>query len=1214
MNTLDGGLNFKVGLDNTPLAVGAAQAKATLKGIGDQAVAQGSRIDHAFSAASGVIGMMAMGGVASIGMLGNTIVETTAKFEKFGIVLRNTLGTVKGNEALNMLANFAATTPFQLDEVTAAFIKLANQGFVPTREQMVKMGDLASSTGKSFDQLAEAILDAQTNQFERLKEFGIKASANGDRVTFTFKEQKTTIENTAASIQKYILSLGDLQGITGANALISESLTGQLSNLGDKFDAMYNKIGSSNSGLIYSAIGGVSTLVENYEAVGEVVKGLIAVYGVYKVATMAIAYQENLKAAASARAIAVETAYQEILKTRLAGAAMLQTAEARTIIMQEARIAATNQVIAAEAKLAATSKAASMANIYLAAATAVAYLGYEIYKVVTAQTNLEKATEKASLEIENEKDRAAELFAALKTAKENTDEWKKAKQSILDQYGEYLTGQQKELQNAKDIAEAYATVNQEIEKNVAIRVRKDALEEVSNKYNPEIEKAKKNFLGEVKERLDRDQAAVIQQELEQYIAAQKIANTPEERKKAGEDFIKYFKDLRTKLTGDDKPGNWAYQMQLAIMTPLSAWKMESDAIKKAFDVQTKKIDDTTAKPIITTYEKQIQALKTKKATIEKELEDLKKTPGVDPMKAVIAKQGELDEINKQLGIKEKAQQEKRVKSMIELNKQFLDVQNQIIAKAKELDAALKSGDNTLALNLSGQITALQKQQADLVKTPTIKGKSATIPGTTEAVQGALKPMKQLTEEERKQLEIRSKRYGLQAQNKDLNEEEEAALKKQLELQEQIVAYALQFADAIATQLDLTEGQSQVLNGALNTLQSVGRGDYLGAAIGAFSTAMTAVLDTSGIEKKLAKPWVEFENWISRSNEALERYIKLRDESIGEDRYTTSDAAIEKARAIKDEAEALMKDAKLSWTFQDSGWFGQAYKNVTRAFEDLQEKLGGGLKMEGDIKEWGAGPYIWDKLVASYDLKQIMIDKEGKFTTARLQQLIDDGIVTDEKVIQALKDYNANLDELTRLEKEKQELLTATMAATISDSIVDGFKNGYNAASDFADNFEDLMRDAMLQSLEVQWLEKPLQDWYAKFSKFMESDGLDKTEKELLKTWYDKIITDANAEKAALFETAGIPQSSASRTGSTKGIAAMNQDSADELNGRFTAIQGHTFSINESVKILAENSGRILSHLEAIEKNTDRLEMIESDISRVKEGIDTINLKGITLKK
>jgi len=60
---------------------------------------------------------------------------------------------------------------------------------------MVKLGDLASSTGKSFDQLAEAVLDAQTGEFERLKEFGIKASANGDKVTFSFKEQKTTVEN-----------------------------------------------------------------------------------------------------------------------------------------------------------------------------------------------------------------------------------------------------------------------------------------------------------------------------------------------------------------------------------------------------------------------------------------------------------------------------------------------------------------------------------------------------------------------------------------------------------------------------------------------------------------------------------------------------------------------------------------------------------------------------------------------------------------------------------------------------------------------------------------------------------------------------------------------------------------------------------------------------------------------------------------------------------
>ena len=52
----------------------------------------------------------------------------------------------------------ASKTPFAVVELTQAFVKLANQGFRPTTDELRKLGDLASSTGKQFDQLAEAII------------------------------------------------------------------------------------------------------------------------------------------------------------------------------------------------------------------------------------------------------------------------------------------------------------------------------------------------------------------------------------------------------------------------------------------------------------------------------------------------------------------------------------------------------------------------------------------------------------------------------------------------------------------------------------------------------------------------------------------------------------------------------------------------------------------------------------------------------------------------------------------------------------------------------------------------------------------------------------------------------------------------------------------------------------------------------------------------
>lgn len=190
----------------------------------------------------------------------DNIIRTTAEFQKLSAVLINSLGSrSEAQQALKDIQEFASRTPFSVVELTDSFVKLVNQGFKPTIDELENLGDLASAQGKSFDQLTEAIIDAQTGEFERLKEFGIRASKEGDRVTFTFKGVKTQTDFTNESIREYILSLGDLQGVSGGMAAISETLGGKISNLGDNIDALLNNIGSATSGLI----GGILNLANN---------------------------------------------------------------------------------------------------------------------------------------------------------------------------------------------------------------------------------------------------------------------------------------------------------------------------------------------------------------------------------------------------------------------------------------------------------------------------------------------------------------------------------------------------------------------------------------------------------------------------------------------------------------------------------------------------------------------------------------------------------------------------------------------------------------------------------------------------------------------------------------------------------------------------------------------------------------------------------------
>lgn len=192
---------------------------------------------------------------ASIGLFVNKTIEARSEYERFQAVLTNTFQSAAvGEGALNMITDFAAKTPFQVNELTDSFVKLVNRGFNPTYNELTKIGDLASSQGKSFGQLTEAILDAETNEFERLKEFGIKASKAGDQVSFSFKGITKTVRNNADEIRAAILAYGGMPGVAKSMEAISKTLGGRISNLKDRWNQFLIAVGGQSNSVFTSFI------------------------------------------------------------------------------------------------------------------------------------------------------------------------------------------------------------------------------------------------------------------------------------------------------------------------------------------------------------------------------------------------------------------------------------------------------------------------------------------------------------------------------------------------------------------------------------------------------------------------------------------------------------------------------------------------------------------------------------------------------------------------------------------------------------------------------------------------------------------------------------------------------------------------------------------------------------------------------------------------
>lgn len=169
-------------------------------------------------------------------------------------VLNASLVTVTGSSAnarkeFAWIKEFAATTPYGLNEVTQGFVKMKALGLDPGRAALTSYGNTASAMGKSLNQMIEAVADAATGEFERLKEFGIKAKQQGDQVSLTFQGVTKTIGNNAAEITQYLQAIGNNE-FGGAMAERAKTLDGLLSNLGDTWDELYRTVSSNGVGSV----------------------------------------------------------------------------------------------------------------------------------------------------------------------------------------------------------------------------------------------------------------------------------------------------------------------------------------------------------------------------------------------------------------------------------------------------------------------------------------------------------------------------------------------------------------------------------------------------------------------------------------------------------------------------------------------------------------------------------------------------------------------------------------------------------------------------------------------------------------------------------------------------------------------------------------------------------------------------------------------------
>lgn len=307
------------------------------------------------------------------------------------------------------------------------------------------------------------------------------------------------------------------------------------------------------------------------------------------------------------------------------------------------------------------------------------------------------------------------------------------------------------------------------------------------------------------------------------------------------------------------------------------------------------------------------------------------------------------------------------------------------------------------------------------------------------------------------------------------------------------------------------------------------------------------------------------------------------------------------------------------------WFTQA-RNSAEIYAKTVSKI---------ADYWANVSYTADKALGSakYDESRKQLENLAQQQVLIQRQIDEENSKkkTDSGKVQDYKNKIAEIaEEMVTIINEMLEDIIGYTASDLSSELGNAFfeaaKAGEDAMEAWHTKVNDIVADIIKRMLITQFLEPEIgkifdrykQKWFPN-GQFAGIDAVIASAQGMSADLnrageiFNQIYSGLNQGLQDLFA----PTEEASREASEKGIATASQESVDELNGRATAIQGHTFSINENTKQLVVTANLILESVLNIESETSgfglRLERMETSLKSVRETLDEINLKGLKMR-
>lgn len=501
----------------------------------------------------------------SIGKFVNQMMQVRGQFQQTEMAFKTMLQSEEKADALmKQLIRTAAVTPFGVEDVTEGAKQLLafNVAAEDVNKTLIGLGDVAAGMGLNLKDLvmlygttiAKGKMD--TMDLYQFLNRGIPiadeiAKVMGLDVTNAIKEVQKQIKAGKVTSDIFIQAMQSMTAegskFGGLMEAQSKTITGQISNIEDAIEQMFNELGKSHEGVINTGLGIVSTLVENWETVGKVLMTVVAAYGAYKAAVIAMI-------AISKAQVAWESA-----KAFLSLAKSITTAKDAMALFN---LVSSSNVLGLV--LGAVAAGVTMFNLF----------GNSAEDAATKTSKFTESANEASSNVES-------LISILKTAKEGSKVYKdtiKELSNIYDNYGIAIDRIKEDESNLVDVKQQEIDKSKELVEQIKLeateRNRANAISKANEDYNNRVDSAQQALLGKLKDYGTSSSGIAV--------GIQNIVS---------DSVIKQFDELAQKMAGLNEHSK-EYQTYLKQYNQLEASLIsESENLAKAFGFTGDKTSD-----------------------------------------------------------------------------------------------------------------------------------------------------------------------------------------------------------------------------------------------------------------------------------------------------------------------------------------------------------------------------------------------------------------------------------------------------------------------------------------------------------------------------------------------------------------------------------------------------------------------------------------------